>query len=293
MCTSPVDAYWSAARNENGRRFPVFNKADGMTDRPFKLKCNNCTECRIQYAQSWAVRVMNEKQLHQHSTYITLTYENLPDNQSLNHRHYQLFMKRLRKQHGAGIKFFMCGEYGDNTDRPHYHAILFGLDFNDRKRWKKNKQGDDLYISQKLDNLWQLGHCSLGAVTYQSAAYVSRYVTKKITGKDAAAKYGIRQAPYCRPSTGSRSGKGIGYNWWQKYRDEAIRNRGIVMDGKLRPIPRYYLKLLETEDPQLAAKLRNERIVESQPHRDDEPGRLLTKHTVHLLNEARYERDLS
>lgn len=123
--------------------------------------------------------------MHENNCFITLTYsdEHLPSDGKLRYLDFQLFMKRLRKQFGPDIGFFMCGEYGDQTKRPHYHACLFGIDFEDKTFVRENEHGDKIWNSQSLTDLWSLGHTELGSVTQKSAGYVARYVLKKKTLK--------------------------------------------------------------------------------------------------------------
>ena len=98
------------------------------------------------------------------------------------------FMKRLRKKYGSQVRFFHCGEYGDLNKRPHYHAILFGVDFaHDRKLWSQ-KDGMKLFTSESLEKLWPYGFCTIGQVTFESCAYVARYIMKKQTGEKAVSK---------------------------------------------------------------------------------------------------------
>ena len=112
-----------------------------------------------------------------------------PADGSLNLRHVQLFLKRLRKKFtGVKIRFFCCGEYGPKLGRPHYHLILFGLDFDDKILFKKAKSGN-LYTSKILSDCWGKGYVTTGAVTLQSAGYVARYCLKKINGQMADAHY--------------------------------------------------------------------------------------------------------
>jgi len=73
----------------------------------------------------------------------------------------------------------MCGEYGDQTHRPHYHACLFGLDFEDKVFVRENEHGDKVWNSQSLTDLWSHGHTEVGSITQRSAGYVARYVLKK------------------------------------------------------------------------------------------------------------------
>lgn len=129
----------------------------------------------------WAVRIVHEAQMWPQNSFITLTYrpEDLPQGGSLNVEHYQLFMKKLRARNtGHKIRFFHCGEYGEKLSRPHYHAILFNYDFPDKKVFSE-KNGNTIYTSELLEDIWGKGFCTIGDVTFQSAAYVARYVMKK------------------------------------------------------------------------------------------------------------------
>ena len=106
--------------------------------------------------------------------FITLTYDDahLPYNQSLSVRDFQLFMKRLRKEFGSGVRFFHCGEYGEKTGRPHYHAILFNCDFKDKKIHTV-RNGHRVYVSQQLNDIWGNGLTEIGSVTFESAGLIS------------------------------------------------------------------------------------------------------------------------
>jgi hypothetical protein len=96
----------------------------------------------------------------------------LPEDGSLDVSHFQIFMKRLRHRvKPLKIRFFHCGEYGDKTRRPHYHALIFGY----KVLFKKQKSGD-LFTSDMLAKCWGKGHCLVGDLTFESAAYVARYV---------------------------------------------------------------------------------------------------------------------
>lgn len=127
--------------------------------------------------------------------FVTLTYDplNVPvacslDDGSvlftLDKRDVQLFMKRLRRTFdGREIRFYLAGEYGSQTYRPHYHAILFGLslaDFPDLRPVSQNSFGQYLYASEKMYNIWKLGNVALAEVSWQTCAYVARYCVKKL-----------------------------------------------------------------------------------------------------------------
>ena len=193
-CTSPLTAYRSKDVGSSGKRRITFDRNASFSGLPMKLPCGQCIGCRLAHSLQWAVRCMHEKQLHSESSFVTLTYspEHLPSNGSLVVRDHQLFMKRMRKKMGNNIRFYMCGEYGHLFGRPHYHYLFFNRDFSDKKFWKNNKRGEPLYVSQVLSDLWDVGFSSIGDVTFESCAYVSRYIVDKIKGDKASDHYGGR-----------------------------------------------------------------------------------------------------
>ena len=147
MCTSPRTASFNLDGSIN---FSKKNHNREMV--PFQLPCGKCAECLLEKARDWAVRCTHEAKMHQKDCFITLTYsdQNLPPDGKLNYTHFQLFSKRLRKYAGKDIGFFMCGEYGESTQRPHYHACIFGWDPEDKEIWNESKHGDTLWTSKKL-----------------------------------------------------------------------------------------------------------------------------------------------
>lgn len=167
-------------------------------------------------------------------------------------------MKRLRRWLGhKKLRFFHCGEYGEDTKRPHYHCILFGHDFSDKELKYTSKRGDKVYTSQKLDELWTHGHCSIGDVTFESAAYVARYVTKKITGEKALDHYNninketgeVLSERLPEYTTMSRR-PGIGKNWFEKFNKDVFPYDEVVLRGKRMKPPKYYSALYEQVEPE-------------------------------------------
>ena len=185
-CYSPLEGY----RRIGGGWTP--RKQDSAGTR-LNVPCGQCIGCRLEYSRQWAIRCMHEAQLHESNAFITLTYadEHLPQDRSLDKREFQLFIKRLRKSiQPQRLRYFHCGEYGAKLGRPHYHACLFGFDFPDKELQRYSKTGEKLYRSDLLDSAWQnKGWALIGEVTFQSAAYVARYITKKITGEAAHDHY--------------------------------------------------------------------------------------------------------
>lgn len=254
-CYSPIRAWRSRSVGPNGKRQMVFNRRYGLEDQEIPLPCGQCVGCRLERSRQWAVRIKHETTLHTDNAFITLTYDeaHVPDDYSLRPKHFTDFMKRYRKWVDIPIRYFMCGEYGDLNQRPHYHAIIFGHDFEDKKRYSE-KNGNLIYESKTLDKLWTHGECKIGSVTFESAAYVARYVMKKRTGKDADDHY-ERFNPatgevywiepeYCRMSRRP----GIGKGWMDKYGDETYTHDSVIINGKETKPPRYYDQQREEEE---------------------------------------------
>ena len=151
VCYHPITAWRSLeGRGANGKWPLVFNKRDGYCDLEVQVPCGQCVGCRLERSRQWAIRCVHEASLHSRNCFITLTYDDahLPGI-SLVPRDYVLFMKRLRKMFGAGIRFFHCGEYGSINFRPHHHAIIFNFDFEDKVLWSV-RSGVRLYRSAAL-----------------------------------------------------------------------------------------------------------------------------------------------
>lgn len=245
-----------------GKSSPIvfdFSKAHGPA---IKLPCGQCIGCRLERSRQWAVRMLHEAQMHEENSFLTLTYspENLPATGSLNKKHFQDFMKRLRgRLGGRRIRYFHCGEYGERLRRPHYHAILFGFDFPDKVFYKPVGDNGRLYISAMLDETWSHGFAVIGDVTFDSAAYVARYVTKKVTGPRADGHY-LRfdketgevftepdgSLSHLEPEYVTMSRRpGIAAGWFERFGSEVFPSDEVITRGVQARPPRYYDKLFE------------------------------------------------
>nr|QJB20702.1 MAG: replication initiator protein [Microvirus sp.] len=242
MCTSPRTASFNPDGSIN------FSKKHHNKEMvPFQLPCGKCVECLLERARDWSVRCMHEAKMHAQNAFITLTYapEHYPKDGKLNHYDFQLFMMRLRKHFKQdGIGFFMCGEYGEETGRAHYHACLFGIDFDDKKPERENKHGDQIWSSNLLTELWGLGHTELGTVSQKSAGYVARYILKK---QNPDSPQG-----YQKMSRKNAIGKRFVEKW---FKDIFINAGGSVIldDGTKTKCPRYYEKWLKDNHPEIWA----------------------------------------
>lgn len=251
-CTKPLDAW----QLDDGR--VVFSRPTSSLRRELMLPCGQCMDCRLARSREWATRVMHESQMHETNVFVTLTYndESLPGDGSLRYDDYSQFMRRLRYHYRASStpRFYMCGEYGERTFRPHYHACLFGVFFSDRQFLATLPSGSTVYTSPTLERLWPHGFSSIGDVTFESAAYVARYICKKVTGPTAPAHY-TRVCPdtgevfHVKPEFSRMSLKpGIGATWYAKYKADIFPRDHVTIRGGIKTkVPRYYDKLLKAE----------------------------------------------
>ena len=293
-CTRPLLAY------KVGEKI-VFNKPD-IHVKGFNLPCGQCMGCRLRYSQEWAIRLMHEDMMHEDSCFITLTFspEELEKRQnpwSLDKREFQLFMKRLRKKYGKKIRYFHCGEYGEKNNRPHYHAIIFGLDFKDKILFSVREE-IKLYTSEELSELWPYGFVTIGEVTMESCAYVARYITKKITGEKAENHY-IRWDPLTgegtplQPEYATMSRKpGLGKSWLDKYKNDVYPHDYVVIKKhKIRP-PRFYDNQLTEEELEVIKAKRLEEPQELIDQYDENMDRLFIQEAVMRHRLALLIRDL-
>lgn len=198
-----------------------------------KVPCGHCLPCRKARSKAWGFRLMCECSDWPASVFITLTYDEehvsfldnvpFPFYATLEPRDLQLFFKRLRKSLGADrrIRYYACGEYGSSTYRPHYHAIVFGLDFSD---------------TQLIERCWNLGFVKVDPVNVATCNYVAGYVQKKLYGRDSY------PPQICPPF--SRMSKHLGEEYFKK-NHERIFKQGLFFQGHRIPVPRYFYRLCQ------------------------------------------------
>lgn len=293
-CFRPLTAWRGKEVSSNGKRPMVFCHTKAFEpDNPVQLPCGQCVGCRLERSRQWAIRCVHESQMHERNAFITLTFDDEhlikrqhPD--SLDKTEFQRFMKRLRKRLGARrIKYFHCGEYGSVYGRPHYHACIFGHDFPDRVLWSVR---DDvrLYRSAVLEELWPFGFSSVGDVTFESAAYVARYIMKKINGDLALTHYAhidyeTGEILYDRQPEYTTMSNGIGKSWYQKFRGDVFPLDEIVLRGVRMKPPKYYDKLLEKEDNYDIDFIKQNRVENAAKHADNcTPDRLAVREFCQL-----------
>ena len=197
--------------------------------------------------------------MHKVSCMLNLTYNDawLPEHGQLFKDDLQRFFKRLRK---AGFKFryVASGEYGDETRRPHFHIALFGVDFaDDRCVFGRAVGGDRTYISDAVSRVWTKGNNLIGTLNFESAAYIARYILKKIKGlqqpeplykDDVTGELVLPNPEFMLMS------KGIGRSWFSDYfmTDVFPHASVITAQGSRAPVPRFYKTLLKEVGSDLA-----------------------------------------
>lgn len=278
-CTSPIRAwqrpFYPIHANDDDYGYDL-KKLNKLSFKPIKdwteiqLPCGKCLGCRLDHANEWATRLYCEAKSWENSYFFTLTYndKNLPKTaygqNTLNSKDMTDFFKRLRNHYKGekkiiynfdeelnSIRYLYCGEYGPKTSRPHYHGIIFNLKIDDLKPYKQNKQGDMLYTSKKIQNIWGKGFVIIGQMSYSSACYVARYCQKKayISEKlDPDITLGEPQKEFIRMSRRP----GIGVIYWNENKELIKAQNGILVKTKdtvkLKPIPRYFMKLWEKDN---------------------------------------------
>lgn len=298
-CYYPITAY----RTDSGDI--VFTQRQKHAGDTIMLPCGRCVGCKLERSRQWAVRIMHEAKLYDQNSFITLTYddEHLPPDASLKYRDYQLFMKRLRRRFfSSTLRFYMCGEYGDQTHRPHYHACLFNIGFPDKLFWT-DKGGNTLYTSDTLSELWGMGNALVGELTFQSAAYVARYCTKKIAQypKSVQDKYyevidpETGEVRHREPEFSHMSLRpGIGGPWIKKFMTDCFPMGEVIVNGKKAKAPRYYDRMFKQSDLTDAYQI----MVESRAAKarlqflDNTDERLAVKEEVTNARLAQYNREL-
>ena len=301
VCFAPLKGYRSNTVSPNGGRAVVFSLSEAYTDLPITVPCGQCIGCRLEKSRQWAIRCVHEASLYDHNSFITLTYDeiHLPQRESVDLRHFQLFLKRLRKQNShKTIRYYHCGEYGDLHGRPHYHALLFNHDFTDKQLFKEiNKH--KIYTSRQLQKLWPYGYSSIGEVTFQSAAYVARYILKKVSGPNSEQHYQhitsdgqivTRNPEYC---TMSRR-PGIGAGWYDKYETDLYPHDVCVVDGSKKAVPKFYNNKYQLDNKNQYSKIRAARKQKARKKAgNNTPERLAVREDLQIIKQEKLQRNLT
>lgn len=230
----------------------------GDCSRHTLVRCGRCPDCELARRRDWGARMMHEARDHDRSSFLTLTYDerHLPADYGLDKRHLQLFLKRLRKRLDVPVRYFACGEYGGRTLRPHYHLILYGTDFSEDRVLKRHTDaGDPLYESPTLSAAWNQGEALIGRFSFDSAAYVAKYVQKGDSRNSCRRVDPITgEVWYVAPQFATMSRRpGIGRSFYERFRDDLAEHDSVVVKGQEVALPAYYSRLLREGHPEVYA----------------------------------------
>ncbi len=229
MCDTPY--------HMNNPAYPIKSR-----DKIIPVPCGKCYPCKMRRVNSWVFRLIQQEKVEQSAHFITLTYDNdhvpITDNKymTIDKRDVQLFMKRLRKAHVKKygkehrIKYYLCGEYGSKTKRPHYHAVMFNVD------------------TELIDKAWHMGSSHYGHVTGASISYTLKYMAKATRIPEHSND--DRQPEFALMS------KRLGSNYLspkiKEYHQQDIERNFVVLEGGIKlPMPRYYRDKIFTEEQRL------------------------------------------
>jgi len=227
------------------------------------VRCNKCVGCRRASARGWAIRCLHESRLHASNSFVTLTLEDGSEGaqRTLDHRQFQLFAKRLRKQ--VQFRYFMCGEYGPSTLRPHYHALLFGVAPDE----------------ELASSCWQLGHVKVGEVEGASVSYVTGYLVKDSPSPEGAVP------PYRKMSRRP----GLGAEYFEKYRGDFSKDFALWRGSPV-AMPTYYRRKFSLEELEWLDHSRDDRrlemaledVLDSYSWERQRSGELVAESLVHF-----------
>lgn len=163
-CYHPIPAWRMNSGEITLNRVRRFEAKDDL-----HLPCGSCIGCRTSRARAWALRCQLELTAHENACWSTLTYEEKYKPPTLQKLHLSAWLKRLRRHATNRIRFFASGEYGEQTKRPHYHAILYGVSLGE---------------ASLVQQAWPFGYAQTDPLTTAAIAYVAGYVAKKIGWKE-------------------------------------------------------------------------------------------------------------
>lgn len=211
---------------------PIYIKNKNFDNLPrhleyLRVPCGKCLFCRLEHAKEWGLRCALEWFTNKDSEcyFLTLTYADFNNDGKLHKYHIRSFIKKLRSIYrGVKFKYFVCGEYGELTNRPHYHLLLFGVNLGKLNFYKMSGQ-NALYFSNQLNEIWKYGYVVIGNLTFNSAFYTARYAMKKNKVHE----------------TIQLQSQGIGKQYFLDHYKDIIRSGYVSFNHIKYKIPRYFL----------------------------------------------------
>lgn len=242
MCITPI----TLKKHFRSRKDSDKKNGSGLAHR---VPCGKCIKCLKRRQNAWQFRLQQESKISTSSCFITLTYATPPLTfnglPSLQKKDFQNFIKRLRKKHSsssqsASIKYYACGEYGTETKRPHYHAIMFNLP----QKWIQD--------SAVLHDTWNEGHIVIAPCNNSTISYVTKYLLKG-GNEHSQIDYDDRQKEF------SLMSKKMGLNHltpqMKRHYKTNLKSHVTLAGGTPTAMPRYFRdKIFNKEEKNLIAE---------------------------------------
>ncbi len=313
-CYSPLQGYKDITTGAL-----VFDKKNAHSK--MEVACGQCLGCRVDHRLMWSIRIVHEASLYLDqfgNSWATLTYRDpsacndqeyknghhIDRQGQLHPQHVSDFIRSLRKANtDHKIRYFYCGEYGDENQRPHYHICLFNHSFNDQYLWNDD-EGLYTYTSEELQKHWRWGFTTVAEINLRTAAYTAGYAIKKITGKRAADHY-LRcdeygeaywlLPEYIRMSTGRKKPCGLGAKFYEKFNSDIFPSDTSPVPGygQSQLVPRYYQNILAEENPAMLETIKATRQEFITAHAADfTPERLRDKYICARAKQNQLKRNL-
>ena len=202
--------------------YPVYLKSQNLY-----VPCGKCKACRINNVMQLSLRAYHEYLTSKCASFVTLTYSdsNVPKNYNLCYDDFLRFLKYFKKLSKIkGLKYLVAGEYGGQFGRPHFHCVLYNVDKSCvefiRKAWKNQ------------------GFIDVKPAIKESFGYIAKYNLKTKSQKEKEFLLLGKIPPFVRIS------KGLGREWCEQHREILERDLCIKQNGKVIPLPEYYLRIL-------------------------------------------------
>ncbi len=273
-----------------------------------ELPCGKCQACRLNKRNIWTTRLLLEQMVHDKSAWITLTYndKNLPKDEKINKYDVRAWLKALRKAyHPQKIRYYICGEYGDNNNRPHYHAVIYGIGFDYQGLARiddisKRDNGDYKYPNRvrvmdpdvvKMLRIWKKGNIHFEKPNDRLMSYACEHITKEVNKERHfhSMSQGIGRNAMHAISSWLSTEEGI------RYYQEAGDVPAIVrVNKKLRPIGKYLRNIIRRqlylEEKQTEKAIKKRVITELSPEKKEikrEKDRLKAKAIIELQSQRK------
>lgn len=281
--------YDTGRLNPSGKKKYTFKAPVGYPSYGIPVPCGKCAACLESRRKEWCKRLLLESTRWPFSSFITLTYDDahMPWCRLACKRHVQKFLKRLRHVSRdydipfSPFKYFIASEYGAKHSRPHFHGLIFGLDFllEFYKPRLVSFSRYPIFTSDVLSSVWGLGFVTVDRLTSANISYVSKYITKQ--ADKSRPTWSLKSIGLARSLFASKDGL-------TDFGLSSVQSGFVSVPSRSNPlrvrVPRFVDRYVEKFEPSLYDDLKASRLdyVRSLPLQD-----LAMSREWHKLNHSR------